>query len=283
MDEKRRIQAIGGSLFISLPHEWVERCDLRKGTEISMTLDNHGNLMLSTVPGTAEKRQRDIVYHEFIYRDLIREYLEGTETVTVICSDGFTKAQRDVVVRGVENLLNTEIVEESHKRIVIQNFDTTVPSVKVLIRRMYFLTQTMLQDMVNEKSTPDLLNSIEERDHHIGRLYFAIIRHLRGVLRGNIKDAEIIPEDIFTLRLLIERIERIGDEIKEAARERNSTALLQFLSERYEAAMSSFERKDSTAAQTFWRHEKMDKKRLGASIHLQKIYDDIKDMADLVI
>lgn len=287
--ERRKVQAIGGSLFVSLPQEWVRRVALRKGAEVSLGIDARGNLTIGTLRALPqERRSAALDFHNLVYRDLIREYLEGTEQVVVRNEQGFTKAQRDLLGQAVDGMLNSEIVEESHKRIVVQNFFTAdVPALQ-LIRRMYYLTQTMLKDLVEEPISKDLVHGIEERDRNVGRLYFAVIRHLRGLLKGTVRDPTLTPVQVLDLRLFIERLEQVGDEVKAIAREmhngrRYRKEELRFLLDRYAQAFEAHEQDDAKKARSFWTTERQDRARLGEHRHLQKLYDEIKDIADLVI
>jgi phosphate uptake regulator len=287
--ERRRVQAIGGSLFISLPQEWVRRVALRKGAEVGMGIDARGNLAIGVLQALQEEpHSATLDYHDLIYRDLISEYLKGTDTVAVRNEAGFTKPERDLLGRAVANLLNSEIVEESHKRIVVQNFAAVDVPVRQLIRRMYFLAQTMLRDLAEERVTQDLVHGIEERDRNLGRLYFAVIRHLRSILKGTVRDPELSPLDALDLRLFIERLEQIGDAIKAVAREmaqgrRYRREDLRFLLERYGQAYEAYEGEDARKARAFWASDKDDRARIGPQLHLQRMYDAIKDIADLVI
>lgn len=286
--EKRRLQELGGSLFVSLPQKWIKNFHLGKGSDILVYLDEKGNLFLSpTKQQEKEKKSAVLEFGDFFYRELIREYLDGTDMVIIKNQEGFSKQQRDYVVHAVQNLMNCEIIEEDLKKIVIQNFRINETPLPALINRIYFLTKTMLADLAQEKADKRLVESIIDRDKQVGKFYFHIIRTIKTLLDGYMI-GDLSLADLMTLRMAIERIEQIGDEIKAVAQEmlhgkKYQKDMLVFLLDTYDKSFSAFAQKDVLSAREFWKNEAAHRKQLGENIHLIRLYDHIKDLADLVI
>jgi phosphate uptake regulator len=96
--------------------------------------------------------------------------------------------------------------------------------------------------------------------------------------------------EILDLRLLIQKIEQIGDEIKTIVNKilSKEKLIIQkedliFLIKKYDESFNAYLRQDSEIAKKFWDTEKSDKKRLSYNQDLVRIYDHIKDITDLVI
>lgn len=188
----------------------------------------------------------------------------------------------------MNNLLNLEVIEEEAGVITIQNLKSDIP-LKKMISRMYFLTKSMFEDMIASPKEKEVLQSIMERDKLVGKFYLAIIMHLRSLLTQK-WNKEISFVEMMDLRLLIERIELVGDMLKIIARNwlqgkktEAKVVDLQFLLQRYEQAYESYIKQDIKAAEQFWDLEKQDRAKLMHSGTLVRMYDIIKDITDLVI
>ncbi|MBI4140340.1 AbrB/MazE/SpoVT family DNA-binding domain-containing protein [Candidatus Woesearchaeota archaeon] len=286
--EKRRLQELGGSLFISLPQEWVKTLQLKKGSELVLETGQNNQLCLSPVKAVRTLRKtRTLVFGKYLHRELIAEYLFGTEIIVVEKKDSFSKAERQQVFNYTNYLMNVEIVEETATKITIQHFHTEDAPLKMLIQRMFFLTHTMLLDLSAAK-TKEEIDSILQRDMTVGKIYLNIIMHLRSFLTGRLLTKEYSLIDILDLRLLIKQIELIGDEIKGLAHavlegQKYKREDINFLADKYSEAFKSYVEKNVVVAQTFWDSEKRDKERLRHNEYLVRIYMHIKDISDLVI
>jgi phosphate uptake regulator len=280
---ERNLQRIGGSLFVSLPNAWAKDFRLKPGSKVHLDINDRGQLCIG--PSAPAKRQQTrtvLEYGQFLFREMMREYLYGTQVIVVEHAKAFSSKERKEVISYAGRLMNAEIIEESAAKIVIQHFHSDEVTVDALIRRLYYLTHSMLADLAEAKE----IEAIVERDAMVGRLYLNIIMQLRQTLTGKSMKADLT--EILDLRLFIERIERIGDEIKHIARDmlagkRPRRADLLFLCQRYEEAAMAYFEKNVVVARRFWSTEEQDRKRLRGDDHLLRLYDQIKDIADLVI
>ncbi len=286
--EKRKLQELGGSLFVSLPQQWAKELQLKKGAEITLETGQNNQLCLS--PSKTAKAEKHIIslnFGKYLHRELIAQYLFGTEIIIINNKEGFSKAQRQQVLEYVAYLMNVEIVEESSTKITLQHFHTEDAPIKMLVQRMYFLTKSMLSDVANIKNKQDVEN-ILDRDAIVGKVYLNIIMHLRSFLTGRLLTKEHSLIEILDLRLLIKQIELLGDEIKGLARDNIEGKKcrqedINFLAQKYELAFAAYVEKDVLRARAFWDTEKIDKQRLRYNQYLVRIYSHIKDISDLVI
>ncbi len=288
ISEKRKLQRLGGSLFLSLPKTWLDQFSLKKRSEIFVSTDTESRLILTPLQ-TKHKEEHDVtlVFGSHLYRQLLTAYLRGITTIIILKKDGFSKTEREIVLTHTQGLMNTEIVEETSTKITLQQFSSEEVSLKTLVQRMFFLTHSMLLDMTTAKTKTDFEN-IKERDKTVGRFYMNIIMHLRAALTGKIFAKEYSIPEILDLRLLILHLEQIGDQIKALAHDaiegdKCKVEDLHFLADKYQRAFASFVEHDVQTAEQFWDTEKQDRKRLVHHEKLLRMYDHIKDITDLVI
>lgn len=277
---KRKLQTLGGSLFLSLPQEWVKLFKLRKGSEVNISTDSSGALRISPeMPKEEIRHSVSVENNRHVMRDILVEYLKGTEVIKVKNQQPFTAAERKNIAKAASMLMNTEIIEETSDTIVIQNFHVTDMPLEKMVDRLYYLVRSMLSDIHESKS--NISEVLNERDKLVGRFYFAIIMQIRGLLSGRF-GTSISPIDAYTYRLLAERLERIGDEIKMLANAKSiKKDEVKILIEKYDKAYRAFMNDDLDAAKEFWDEEKRIKDML-KNPNMKAIYDNIKDMADLI-
>ena len=81
---KRKLQTLGGSLFLSLPQEWAKRFRLKKGSEVNIAADSSGALRISPEMFKEEAKQSAVIMNNrHVMRDILVEYLKGTEIIRV--------------------------------------------------------------------------------------------------------------------------------------------------------------------------------------------------------
>ncbi|MBI4919113.1 phosphate uptake regulator PhoU [archaeon] len=282
--EKRRLQELGGSLYVSLPSSWINQFNLTKGSQVFI-LSEDGQLKLFPKESPKEEEKTSIIHFtKGVFRILIREYLLGVDIIRIKKDTPFSNSDRSQIASQVNNFLSLEIVEETSNLITIQNLKSDIPITK-LIHRMYYLTKSMLEDLNQEDK--EVLLSVIERDKLVGKFYFAIIMQERALLT-NKWSQEFSFVELLDLRLLIERIEQIGDDIKELAgkllsKDKIKKEDINFLLQKYDQAFKAYTKKDTVLAAKFWDTEKEDKKRVEYNEQLLRIYSKIKDIADLII
>lgn len=292
MEQKRRLQELGGSLYLSLPATWLQKFNVKKGSHIYITLEDSGALTIfpekNLNDDATKEKTTTINYNKYIFRNVMGAYLIGSDYIIIKKDAAFTRKERTEILTIVHNLLNVEIIEEESHKIVIQNLKSEL-DIKKLVTRMYQLTKTMLDDIINHSNDKEILQSIIDRDKLVGKCYLAIIMQIRASLTRS-WSKEISFVEMFDSRLLIERIEKIGDEIKHLAREileKNKNKLkhdeLRELMQLYEQAYTAYIKKDITTAEKFWDNEEKYIRKFDHNTHLRTIYELIKDITDLVV
>ncbi len=292
MEQKRRLQELGGSLYLSLPATWLQKFNVKKGSHIYITLEDSGALTIFPEKNLKDEATREktttIHYNKYIFRNLMGAYLIGNDYIIIRKDAAFTRKERNEILTIVHNLLNVEIIEEESHKIIIQNLKSEL-DIKKLVTRMYQLTRTMLDDVINHKNDKEILQSVIDRDKLVGKCYLAIIMQIRASLTRS-WSKEISFVEMFDIRLLIERIEKIGDEIKHLAGEvlnksknRVKHEELTELMQLYEQAYAAYVKKDIATAEKFWDNEERYIKKFNHNMHMRTIYELIKDITDLVV
>lgn len=257
---KRRLQEISGSLFMSLPKSWLKNYKLRKGDEINISVEGDGSLRIAPVlTEKARPGKKTIKLDRFIVRNISSAYLGGHEVIEIVSDSPITSEYRKIIQRFLQKLMNVEIIEETANRIVLENFGYKVMPVDQALKRMYFITHDMLKDMLAGNQTPA---NVEERDESVNKFYFMIVMHLRTFMS---KGYYAFPEAEFSLlkaldyRLVAQKIERIGDLIKEivelSKKTKNADYVLSKvneLAEIYELAFFAFIEEDLKKACAVW-------------------------------
>lgn len=290
LEEKRKLQELGGSLYLSLPSMWTNQFHLQKGSEV-LIMQNNGALQIfpEKLHAETQKEKKTLIeYDHYFFRNLMGAYLKGSEVIVVKKKTAFTIQERQGILQCVNNLMNLEVMEEQANLILIQHLQTDMP-IKKMVARMYFLTKSMLEDLGAGWDDMEMLRNVANRDTLVGKFYLAIIMQERQLLTRQ-WSKELSFVEILHIRLLIQKMELIGDEIKELVEKRVKREKIGFkrediifLVERYHEAYEAFVKADVNLAKNFWDTEKADRKRVGYNQHLVRIYDYIKDMTDLVI
>ncbi len=289
-NEKRKLQELGGSLYVSLPSAWISQFKLKKASTLNLSINNLGELKLYPEQIKEEEKTVTIKYNQYIFRNLIRAYLFGNNIIIISKQTPFTKTERSEIFAIVNNLLNLEIIEEQRETIIIQNLKADIP-IRKMVSRMFHLTKSMMEDLLTANdiinNNKELLQSIIDRDTLVGKFYLAIIMQIRASLTTE-WSKELSFVELLDLRLLIERIEKIGDEVKALAKsslekKKFLKADLEQLLQLYNEAYGAYWKNDLTIAEQFWDKDKEYKQKFSTQQQITQIYEYIKDITDLII
>jgi len=219
MGELRKVQRTsGGTFFVCLPKPWAEHHDLKRGSVVAITEAIDGRLMIDTEYGAAPS-PRDITLKPSAYlsREIIGNYLLGSDIIRVEARDRIGFETRDAVKKSVSRLIGLEIVEEDYGRIILQCLldPSGFPPDKIL-RRSQAIAASMHRDVINSFLDGDiqLAKSVMARDDEGNRLYFLLVRILRTIIQNPSLSEKlgIRPIECLDYRLAASLVEAIGDE-----------------------------------------------------------------------
>ena len=291
----RKLQKIGGSLVISLPKKWTENYELDAGESIGMEIRNDGTLLIMPkMEETGELIQDKTVLeaNQYVIWDLLKKSLAGETNITIISEREINKGLRKNIRRYVDRIPNTEIIEETNQKIVIQNFGYKEIPTKKLILRLLYIISNMFEDLRNE-SIDDLNDDFED----LRKFYFILVIHIRTYLRTGIyisSTSDFTPLEAMDYRMFCEKIEEIGEILKNLSL---NSKLIDFYNDVYQyfnEVMDAFLQKDDKLAFIVWiKKDQLFRKAEELMINLDyddrdklknivRIAQDIKDMAALI-
>ena len=291
----RKLQKIGGSLVISLPKKWTENFELNAGASIGIEVRNDGTLLIMpTMEPEDEVVSEETVLeaNEYVIWELLKKSLAGQTKITIISETEINKVLRKYIRQYVSRLPNTEIIEETEYRIVIQNFGYKEIPTQKLIQRLLYLVTNMFEDLEN-KSFDDLNDNFEQ----LRKFYFILVIHIRTYLRTGVyisSTSEFTPLEAMDYRMFCEKIEEIGEFLRDLRLNKNVLTFYKEIEQYFNEVMHAFLQKDDKLAFLVWvKKDQLFKKANEIMRNLN--YDDkekiktimsiaqnIKDMAALI-
>jgi phosphate uptake regulator len=157
-----------------------------------------------------------------LIRDMIAAYLAGSDIIEVK-ADRILAEQKNIIRSMCYKLIGPEIIEETAKKVVIQDLlNPDEISIKKSVRRMYLISNSMNIDAIKAIKTldSDLALDVDQRDDDVDRLFLLISKQFRSILRGaRLPDAaETSIDEYHDLRMAAGPIERIADHARKIAK-----------------------------------------------------------------
>jgi phosphate uptake regulator len=187
--ESRKIQKVGiSTLTISLPKQWAEAQNLKKGDQVFIVQE--GDSLRLLAPEGARKRLERPVPDYVIDADAIEDagmleriivgnYVLGRERL-VVKSASRLKSEHLDEIRGVtKRLMGLGIIEETGERTVLQcSVEPSKFPIESLIKRLYNLGKTMLNEAIEALITKDrsLAEDAIRREDDADMMYWLIVR-----------------------------------------------------------------------------------------------------------
>ena len=186
--ESRKIQKVGAAtLTISLPKEWAEQRNLKKGDQVFLVEEGEA---LKVLPGpAAEERHRAAT--EFIVdadlcdepgmleRVIVGNYVLGRQKIIVRSALRLRSEHQDEARRAIRRLMGIGIIEENPSKVVLQcSIDPSNYPLDSLLKRLYNLGSTMLQESLEALVTGDiaLAEDAMKREDDADMMYWLILR-----------------------------------------------------------------------------------------------------------
>jgi phosphate uptake regulator len=245
MKKVYRLQAIGGSLYVAVPKEWLRRFNLGKGSAVEVSIDPDGSLRILPLERGEQKELRKELEAEVLIErpgdvmaSILTAYLRGYDTIIIRFSRGISEKEvKDAIERAKELMLGLEIVDSGSNYVVLKVLVSEDTPVFQLVQNMSKTVRFMYLDALRslEQRDPELAKAVILRDRDVNRIYFYITRVIRKKMIEPITLDSAEALKLVDLRLLIKSIESIGDEAKNAA-----SATLEILSKGLDIPMQEF-------------------------------------------
>ncbi len=235
MIEIRKLQKVGAAtLTVSLPKRWVLKKGLKPGDRVTLIENEDGSLRLDVSDiNTAEEIAFTINYDlcnsdNMLTRLIIGAYLQGAGILKIVSNNPLTTDTLNKVQMIIDKLPGFEIVEQTHRTILIQSFvDPSKFPIETLLKRLQVMVASMLNQLISSiaEGTPINISEIIRQESKIDELYFLTIRQLFLALRRwHLSMILGIDSPIYAagVRLIVKALEDSGDMIENMAKGLNS-------------------------------------------------------------
>ncbi len=230
--ESRKVQKVGTStLTISLPKPWVEKWGVRQGDQVF--LEEEGAFLKVTPASLASHRTGTPEYvidadlcdePGILHRVIVGNYVLGRERL-LVKSSGRLKSEHVAETReAARRLMGMGIIEETASRITLQcSIEPTKYPVDTLIKRLYNLSSTMLDESVEALLTRDegLAKDALHREDDADTMYWLLIRLLLSAQADDSLLAQLGLRnrlEIAGYRLIAKELETVADYGEDIAR-----------------------------------------------------------------
>ena len=254
----RKVQLTGGSsITVTLPKSWIEKTKLRPGDVVGCTQQPDGSLAIHPHAKGDREVQRYVVEvgdddREYLFRKIIAAYLMGYDAIVVTSRRALGAGMRLTIRKAVQRIIGLEIVEEEATSITIQDFlDPREFHMDKALRRMSMLAQAMQEEAFQalSKADADVLQSVNERDDEVDRLYWLVNKQYHAMLRDVSYAAkmDLTASQALNFLLVARLVERTADHAGRIAAQATQVAR----DREVEAFLRKLEREGRRAAEMF--------------------------------
>jgi phosphate uptake regulator len=226
---ERRIITLGrSSMVISLPKNWMQLNELKKGDVVSLAIHRDRSLVVyprAQAKSLAKEITLRIGQNEdenLITQKILGTFLNGYSGVTLISDKIFSIPQRKAI-RNITGRLYMRIMESDSKGVYIQTLaDESKASLEQAIQRMHLISYSMCEDTFTalKNNNIALAKSVFSLDDDVDHFSFFILRLLRNAAQDAAlaNELRIDPLDCMDHQTLVYRIEHAADYSADIAR-----------------------------------------------------------------
>ena len=277
----RKLQKISESFFVNIPKTWIRNFKLDKKSTIAIDIRSDGSLII--YPKLKETELKDelvLQASRSIPREIVKNSLSGVETIVIISDKEIDRNLRKDIDFFIDGLPNTDIIEETKNRIVIQNFGFKKIPTKKLIQRLLYIVSDMFEN-VRENRQKELHRNFNQ----LRKFYFMLVTHIRTYLRTGIyvsEDKDFTPVEAMDYRMLCQKIEQIGVILKDITISKKVEAFFTIIEQYFQGVMEAFMNKNLDLAYDLW--FKRDEIIEQANNLMNELdYNDMNNLKDLVV
>jgi len=264
MHIRNLVKAGQSSHTISLPKQWLDRYNLKKGDPIYLKETSTGNLIISPKQIEEKQEKRDIYINidrkelSHLQREITSAYINNYNSIIL-------KGKNTAKIKQIRDIIHTfvalEIAEVDSDKIIAKDLlNLKEISMSKTIQRMDIILRSILKDCPQAFEDKHIQQSIHYRDEDINRLYFMMFRLLKSALKDNrlLSQWEITPDKVLSLWYLIINIESLSDTVKSITKQlslnpklnkKEFTLIQETLQHEYRKVMKAYYASDKDAAQ----------------------------------
>jgi phosphate uptake regulator len=226
---ERRIMSLGrSSMVISLPKNWMQLNELKKGDVVSFAIQRDRSLVVypsaqkKATPKEITLRIGQDEDETLITQKIIGPFLNGYSGITLISEKIFSIPQRKAI-RNTAGRLYMRIMGSDSKGVYLQTLaDESKASLEQAIQRMHLISYSMCEDIFTSLKNRDvaLAKSVFSLDDDVDHFSFFILRLLRNAAQDATlaNELRIDPLDSMDYQTLVYRIEHAADYTADIAR-----------------------------------------------------------------
>jgi len=208
----RKLQNLGGSLYVSLPKAWTKKYKLKEKSPIALEIRDDGTISIKPKieqPDEALKDELVLEADQYVIWELLKKSLAGETNIVITSDKEINRVLRKDIRRYVNRLPNTEVIEETKHKMTIQNFGYKEVPTQKLIKRLLDIITNMFEDLRN-----DSLDDLHDNFEQLRKFYFILVIHIRTYLRTGIyisSTSGFTPLEAMDYRMLCEKNQEIGE------------------------------------------------------------------------
>jgi phosphate uptake regulator len=219
---ERKIMSLGkSSLVISLPKEWMQLNDLKKGETVSYNIQRDRSLVIypSALKKTGIKEiTLSIGQNEeeiLITQKILGAFLNGYGGIMLSSENIFTVPQTKAI-RNMSGRLYMRVMEADAKFVYLQSLmDESKASLEQAIQRMHLISRSMCEGALDSLKNNDvaLAKSSYSLDDDVDHFAFFINRILRNAAQNPLlaNELHIDPLDCMDHQMLVTHVEHASD------------------------------------------------------------------------
>lgn len=215
--EWRRVQEIrSGTKLISLPKQWTEENQIKKGDLLILRQIDPWRLLVYPSKLMEEKLQITINESPLVRRDVLAAYLSGYDVIKVVSPSESIPLQHKKTIRSLSReLVGLEVLSESSTEIEMHFLITGETNLNPwpYLVQAFRISRNMKRDAFISllEGKENLAAEVITRDDEVNRLYFLIVRILKSMLRELELGPSLQLVDLLDWRMLAAYAEDLGD------------------------------------------------------------------------
>lgn len=188
MAETRKVQEIGKSLYVSLPKDWAERMQLRRGDIITLITQQDGSISVYPEGKEEEPKQIDLEINDESEQSLTRRitgaYVDGFDIIQLKTKDRFTEKHHDIIRNITEELFGLEVVHSGSNIVTVECLLKQTLPIEKTIDRIHDIVKAMFDETISalKENDSNLAKGVPRRIRDIKRLSLVIYRALRSMI-----------------------------------------------------------------------------------------------------
>ncbi len=216
------------SLVVSLPKEWMQQNDLKKGDTVSINIQRDRSIIIyPSVLKSSEPKEITLGISQneeelLITQKILGAFLNGYSGI-MLSSEKILTVPQIKAIRNMAGRLYMRVMEADAKCVYIQSLmDESKASLEQAIQRMHLISRSMCEGTINALKNNDiaLAKSVFSLDDDVDHFAFFILRILRNAAQDPLlaNDLRVDVLDCMDHQMLVYRMEYVSDYAVEIVR-----------------------------------------------------------------